>query len=300
VLLAVHGDRTDGFELLDALPAETKGVALPVIALTADGTPAVRHRALERGAQDFITKPFDHEELLLRVRNTMDMRSVTARLRRANDDLEARVVHRTFELEQSRLEMLDRLALAAEFRDDDTGEHTRRVARTAMLLAERIGLPPEQTQVIGLAAPLHDVGKIAIPDAILLKPGTLTADEVAVVQRHTIVGGQILAGSSSEILNVAADIALHHHERWDGCGYPARLRGRQIPVAARIVAIADVFDALTHERPYKRPWPVERAVREIASESGAHFDPDIAAAFAGLEHDRLLSLVARPGDDFHG
>ena len=194
------------------------------------------------------------------------------------------------ELEDSRMETMRRLALAAEYRDDGTHQHTERVARTAMLLARELELTPATVTLMEQAAPLHDLGKLAIPDAILLKPGKLTEEEFEEVKRHTTVGAAILSGSSSEVLRLAEEIALTHHEWWDGGGYPSGLDGDAIPISGRIVAVADVFDALTHARPYKQAWPVREAVAEIVRLAGSQFDPAVVRAFGEI-HAR--GLVAR-------
>jgi putative two-component system response regulator len=291
VMLDLHMPEPDGLELLRLLPEETRGVPLPVIMLTADTSREARRSALAAGARDFVTKPFDPDEVSLRVGNLLQTRSLAAALRRHRDELEQRVARRTEELELARLETLERLAVAAEFRDDDTGEHTRRVARTACLLARVMRVPDEDVERLALAAPLHDVGKIAVPDAVLLKPGSLTRAEYQLVQRHVVVGGEILGGSSSPVLRTAAEIALHHHERWDGRGYPAGLTGNEVPLLARLVAVADVYDALTHRRPYKEAWPVDAAVGEILEQAAGHFDPDVVAAFATLDHAALAAPV---------
>jgi putative two-component system response regulator len=194
------------------------------------------------------------------------------------------------ELEASRLETLQRLALAAEYRDDGTRQHTERVARTSRAISERLGLPADQTSLIYRAAPLHDVGKLAIPESILLKPGRLTSREFEQVKGHTTTGGAILAGSSSQVLQTAEEIALTHHEWWNGHGYPAGLAGEEIPVSGRIVAVADVFDALTHERPYKDAWPIDQAVDEIRSLRGSQFDPDVVDVFMELDPDAMVNL----------
>jgi putative two-component system response regulator len=198
---------------------------------------------------------------------------------------------RTSELEQSRVEALERLALAAEYRDDDTQEHAKRIGRTATLLAERLGVASDDRDRLARAAPLHDVGKIAIPDAILLKPGKLTDQEFDAMKEHAAIGARILGGSASELLRMAEEIARTHHERWDGTGYPSGLRGDEIPLVGRIVAVADVFDALTHVRPYKEAWTVDRAVVEIVAQSGRHFDPRVVDAFMELDHQSLLSRL---------
>ncbi len=207
--------------------------------------------------------------------------------------LESMVTQRTRALEDSRLETLQRLALATEYRDDDTHEHTERVGRNSALIARQLGLPEETAALIRRAAPLHDIGKIGIPDAILLKPGELTPGELRQMQEHTTIGAKILTHPRFAILQMARSIALTHHERWDGGGYPRGLRGKEIPLSGRIVAVADVFDALTHERPYKDAWPVEEAVAEIERLSGRRFDPHVVRAFAALDHQSLLEPVER-------
>jgi PAS domain S-box-containing protein len=196
--------------------------------------------------------------------------------------LEASVRERTQDLERAQLETLQRLAIASEYRDDDTGLHTKRVGLTAGRIATELGLPPEQVQVLLRAAPLHDVGKIGIGDSILLKPGKLTAEEFETMKQHTVIGSKMLSDSTSAWLQMAEEIALTHHERWNGQGYPQGLCGEDIPLVGRIVAVADVFDALTHERPYKPAWPVAEAINEIQLQSGTQFDPAVVSAFLAL------------------
>jgi len=202
--------------------------------------------------------------------------------------LERTVIERTGELEQARLETLQRLALAAEYRDDDTHQHTERVGHASMLIARQLGLPDQMVQTIRDAAPLHDVGKLGVSDGLLLKPGELTAQEFQIMQQHTMVGAVILAGSSSCVLQMAEQIALTHHERWDGSGYPDGLAGEDIPLTARITALADAFDAMTHARPYKDAEPVDVVLAEIRRSSGTHFDPAVVTAFLTLDHVTLL------------
>lgn len=203
-------------------------------------------------------------------------------------------VHVYQALEQARLETLARLALAAEYRDDHSHEHTERVARTAALLAERLGLPQVEVQRLRQAAPLHDIGKLAVSDAILLKPGRLTTDELEQVRRHPRAGAAILSGSSYDVLRLAEEIALTHHEWWDGSGYPAGLRGDAIPLSGRLVAVADVFDALAHDRPYKRAWPLAAAAAEISLLGGRQFDPAVVAAFRQLDPRELVRHAGLP------
>ena len=217
--------------------------------------------------------------------------------RQQRDELERLVADRTRDVQAARFENLRRLALAAEYRDDDTHQHTERVGTLAMLLAERLGLPPDVVEHIRHAAPLHDVGKLGVPDAILLKPGRLTERERARMQMHTTMGATILAGSTFPILRLGEEIALTHHERWDGEGYPHQLAGEDIPIAGRIVAIADVFDALTHSRPYKEAWPLQDAVDEIVRYAGSQFDPGVVAAFLQLHREGAVRPLVETGPE---
>jgi putative two-component system response regulator len=290
VVLDLHMPGIDGMGLMRRLAPIAGGrTGVPFLVVTGDGNEEIKRRALETGARDFLTKPVSPSELLLRVRNLLEVQQLHRQLREQNTSLEQQVTQRTHELERARLEVVGRLALAAEYRDDDTQEHAWRIGRTCGLLAEVIGLDVQQTRLLRRAAPLHDLGKIGIPDALLLKPGRLTEQEFAEMQTHTTIGAEILSGSTSSLLGLAEQIALSHHEHWDGCGYPAGLRGAEIPVAGRITAIADVFDALTHARPYKRAWPVDDAVDEVLGQRGRQFDPNLLDAFASLDHAALLT-----------
>jgi putative two-component system response regulator len=300
VLLDLHMPEMDGFELMERLRSiNGEGRGVPFLVLTADATEETKRRALSVGARDFLTKPLDHIELLLRVRNLLQVQQLQDRLHEQNANLEVEVAERTRDLEQARLEILERLALAAEYRDDDTQEHAWRIGRSCALLAVELGLPDAEVELIRRAAPLHDIGKIGIPDAILLKPGKLTDAEFEVMKTHTTIGAEILSGSHSPLLRLAERIALTHHERWDGRGYPGGLIGEEIPLVGRIVAVADVFDALTHQRPYKQAWPVGQAVAEILGQAGRQFDPSAVEAFSMLDHPTLLSRVREwePADE---
>lgn len=287
LLLDLQMPEPDGFAILDALASgPARAVPLPVLVLTADITVDARRRALSAGASDFVSKPFDLDEVRLRVGHLLQARRLQTELLASNRLLEERVRDRTRDLERSRLEVLERLALAAEYRDDDTYRHTERVGRTTALLARRLGLPADEAALLRRAAPLHDIGKVAVPDRILLKPGRLTPEEFETMKEHTSAGARILAGSTSPLLRMAEVIAASHHERWDGSGYPAGLTGEAIPLHGRLVAVADVFDALTHARPYKAAMPVGEALAEMDGMAGS-FDPRIKAAFDDLDHRGL-------------
>jgi putative two-component system response regulator len=289
VLLDLHMPGLDGFGVLKQLEPEIAGATyLPIVMLTGDATAAAKQRALSLGAKDFVVKPFDSHEVVLRINNMLETRLMHLRLQQQNQWLEKRVQERTHELGQAQIETLDRLARAAEFRDDDTGQHTRRVGRVSAVLARKLGMDETAVGLISLAAPLHDVGKIGIPDQILLKPGRLSAEEFATVKTHTRIGAEILSGGRTALLRMAEQIALGHHERWDGGGYPDGRQGEAIPLAARIVAVADFFDALSHGRPYRGPWPCEEVVAEIEKEAGRHFDPRVVEIFLQLPHRDLM------------
>jgi len=282
VLLDLHMPGMDGYAVLAALRASGGDKQfLPVIVLTADMTPEAKRRALSLGANDFLAKPFDIQEVLLRIGNLLEMRSLHLNQLRQNELLETRVAERTSELAGAQVEILDRLARAADFRDDVTGQHARRVGVNAAALASALDLPAGEVEAYRLAAPLHDIGKIGVPDAILLKPGPLTAEEFDVIRRHATIGAEILSGSHFRILQLAEEVARFHHERWDGRGY-AGLAGPGIPLGGRVVAVADVFDALVHERPYKEAWPADRVIAQILSDRGKAFEPRIVDVFADL------------------
>jgi putative two-component system response regulator len=292
VLLDLRMPKMDGFELMEQLTGLAGGRGrVPFLVLTGDATEETRRRALSSGARDFLTKPFSQTELLLRVGNLLEVQQLHDQLRKQNASLEREVSERTRDLEQARLEILARLTVASEYRDDGTQEHAWRIGRTCARLARGLRLPDREVELLGRASPLHDIGKLGIPEAILLKPGKLTDEEFEQVKTHTTIGAGILSGSQSPLLGLAEQIALTHHERWDGAGYPHHLHGDEIPLAGRIVAVADVFDALTHERPYKQPWPVEQATAEVLSQRGRQFDPDVVDAFSALDHPALLSRV---------
>jgi putative two-component system response regulator len=278
ILLDLHMPHLDGLSVMDNLNEIVEASYLPILMLTGDIAPEARREALARGAKDFVNKPFDNDEVLLRIRTLLETRFLYLQIQSHNQMLEAKVRERTRELESAQIEIIERLALAAEFRDDNTGQHTERVGQMAALLAKEMALPDSQVALIRRAAPLHDVGKLGVPDTILLKLGRLTDEEFAVVKTHTIIGARILSGSRFPILRLAEEIAFNHHERWDGDGYAGIARDA-IPLAGRIVAVADVFDALTQKRPYKPAWTVDDAVAEIDRQRGRQFDPMLVDAF---------------------
>jgi putative two-component system response regulator len=280
LLLDLMMPHKSGFEVMEHLkPLILTADYLPILVLTADATPEVKRQALAAGAMDFLTKPFDTAEVLLRINNLLKTRMLHLQLCEQNHILDDKVRERTLRLEESQLEILERLAAAAEYRDDATGKHTKRVGQISGMIAYVLQLPAAEVELIRQAAPLHDVGKIGIPDSILLKPGKLTCDEFDMMKTHTTIGARMLANGRSALIQMAECIALSHHERWDGTGYPGRIKGEEIPLVGRIVTLADVFDALTHERPYKAAWPVHEALAEIERQSGQQFDPHVTAAF---------------------
>jgi len=288
VLLDLHMPQLDGFGVLEAIrPQLTGGSYLPVLMLTGDSTNETKRRALVSGAKDFLTKPFDATEAILRIGNLLETRSLYTTIRKQNDLLEERINERTRELEEAQVEILQRLAAAAEFRDDDTGEHTHRVGHLAALLATGVGLPAARIDLIRRAAPLHDVGKIGVPDSILLKPGRLTHEERRIMQTHAMIGAAMLAGGHSPLVQTAERIARSHHERWDGKGYPDGHAGERIPIEARLVAVADFLDAMTHKRPYRPAWSIEKTVAKIIAERGGHFDPVVVDAVLAIVGDEV-------------
>lgn len=292
ILLDLRMPNLDGFGVMERVTPLIRdaGTYLPILVLTADVSPETKRRALSAGANDFLTKPFDPSEVELRLRNLLSTRSLHLQLRNHAETLEQKVHDRTRELEEARLEILERLAVAAEYRDDETGRHTGRVGRACALLARTMGLPPLDVELIRRAAPLHDIGKIGVPDAILLKPARLTPEEFGVMQQHTVIGARILSGSRVPLLQVAEQIALSHHERWDGSGYPQGLVAEDIPLVGRILSIVDVFDALVSQRPYKRAWTHDEALAGLETERALHFDPRVLDAFLSMYASEGASL----------
>jgi putative two-component system response regulator len=288
ILLDFHMPGMTGLEVLGSIGHRIHGAdSLPVLIVTSDPTAERRYECLAAGARDFLNKPIDQIELLLRVRTHLVTRHLQRRAVRRAEELDDAVRARTAELEEARLESLTILAAVSEYHDDDTHQHTQRVGVIAADLAQSLGLPISFLDAIRRAAPLHDLGKVAIPQQILLKPGPLTDDERSEMMRHVRFGAEMLAAARSPVLRLAAEIAVSHHERWDGNGYLAGLAGEDIPLSGRITSVADVFDALTHERPYKAAWERDRALEEIASQAGRQFDPAVVQALLGLDSDAL-------------
>lgn len=251
---------------------------------------------LASGAKDFVSKPFERLEVLFRARNILEVRLLHKQLINHNEILEQKVMKRTAQLAEAQLKLIECLGKAAEFRDNETGMHVIRMSRASHLLAKTMGLPSEDCELILHASPMHDIGKIAIPDDVLLKPSQLKGDEWTKMKTHAEIGAEILESYDSELMQLAAVIARTHHERWDGSGYPAGLKREEIPLCTRIVSVCDVFDALTSTRPYKEAWPTEKAVNYLFSESGKHFDPYVVMSFSHIVDDIVALRKEHPDE----
>lgn len=282
VLLDLNMPHLDGYQVMQLLQELDRPIMPPILVLTAQSSREFKLKALGLGARDFVTKPFDQAELLARVRNLLEAHLYQQSIYQEKDKFEKLVQERTRELHDTRLEIVRRLGRAAEYRDNETGFHIIRMSKIAALLGEAHGLDSYQCDLLLNAAPMHDIGKIGIPDHILLKPGKFEPEEWEIMKTHAQIGADILKGDESELLKMAGEIALTHHEKWDGSGYPNGLSGESIPLVGRITAIADVFDALTSDRPYKKKWPIDKAVRYIEEQVGRHFDPDLVGIFMEL------------------
>jgi len=296
ILLDIRMPHMDGFEVMAGLKEIHKEDYLPIIVLTAQRDMETRLRALESGAKDFLTKPFDRLEVLHRIENMLEVRYLYNEQSRQAEILEQKVQDRTKEISKTRLEIIQRLGRAGEYRDNETGMHVIRMSKSCHRLALSSGLSEGHAEQIFLASPMHDVGKIGIPDNILLKPGKLDDEEWVIMRSHTEIGGDIIGEHDSGLMIMAREIALTHHEKWDGSGYPNGLRADQIPIEGRIAAICDVFDALTSVRPYKEAWPVEKALALIQNESGKHFDPNLVEHFTTI-YDQILRIRDKYADD---
>lgn len=304
----------DGLQLLGLLQQSPQTRDIPFVILTGQSDSDLRRKALELGATDLLNKPADPEDVVARIRSALRLKSYQDELKHQNEVLEERVRVRTAELAESRLEVIWRLAKAAEFRDEDTGNHVMRVASYCRAIAEKLGCERDFVERLFLTSPLHDIGKIAVPDSILLKPGKLTDVEWVVMRSHAELGAKILQDDSKArqifhqfdgqensasrrdpLIEMAANIARTHHEKWDGSGYPRGLAGEEIPLEARIVAVADVYDALTSARPYKQPMSPEKSMSIIHEGAGKHFDPTVVTAFDAC-FDEIRSIQVRLAD----
>ena len=279
ILLDINMPHLDGFQVMHQLMALCDPLLPPIIILTAQNGRDYLLKALATGARDFISKPFDRTELLMRGRNLLDAQLAHRLVHDQKNTLEAMVRERTHELHNTRLQVIRRLGRAAEYRDNETGFHIIRMSQFSALLAHSLGWSDADCELLLNASPMHDIGKIGIPDNILLKPGKLDPAEFSIIQSHVTIGAELLDGDDSPLLQMAREIALYHHEKWDGTGYPHGLSGTAIPQSARIAAVADVFDALTSERPYKKAWTVEEAARHMQENAGRHFDPEVVEQF---------------------
>ncbi len=278
ILLDIMMPEMDGYEVCRRLKADPDTSKIPVIFVTAMSESIDEQRGFSVGAIDYVTKPINPDTVRARVRTHLA-------LSEQQRTCQAEVAKRTKELEESQRAAISMLGAAGHYNDNDTGNHIWRMAAYAARLAQAIHWPVEQTALLELAAPMHDTGKIGIPDAILKAPRKLSDEEMAIIKTHTTIGHSILSKNKTPLFKIAADIALNHHERWDGSGYPNALAGDKIPEAARITAICDVFDALTMKRAYKKAWPIEKAFETIQNESGAHFDPYLVESFLGIKEE---------------
>ena len=279
LILDLNMPYVNGFQVMAEVRNDKSDYYLPILILSNEEDKEKRYKALEFGANDFINKPFDTIEVLQRIRNLIEVRILHNQQRNQNIILEKKVEERTKELYQTQLDAIQRLARAIEYRDSETGMHIIRMSKYSACLAKEIGLSADKCEIIETASQLHDVGKIAIPDSILRKPGKLTPEEWAIMKTHTTIGGELLSGSSSKFLLMAKEIALTHHEKWNGTGYPKGLVAEEIPATGRICCISDVFDALTTQRPYKRAWTVDETKQELKNQKEISFDPAVVDCF---------------------
>ncbi len=305
ILLDIMMPKMDGLEVARRLKEEEETRIIPVVMVTALREVEDRVKALEAGADDFLTKPVDNTELRARVSSLLKVKAYNDHMRNHQEELEAEVARRTKQLQQAfekiktaSLDTIFRLSRAAEYKDEDTGAHIKRVSHYSATIAGEMGLSKGTVEAILYAAPMHDAGKIGIPDRILLKPGKLDPDEWEIMKQHTIIGAQLLERSDAEFIKLAEVIALTHHEKWDGSGYPKGLKGSEIPLVGRIATIADVFDALTSRRPYKGPFSLKKSFDIIGQSRGSHFDPEVVNAFFAAENE-ILSIKEQYKDQ-HG
>lgn len=298
ILLDLNMPELDGYGVLEQLNTATGGNPPPVLILTAQHNQSDRQRALDNGARDYVTKPFYTDELLSRVKNLLEMHIAQKFILQQNEFLDQKVRERTQAIQDTRLQVVRRLGRAAEYRDNETGLHIIRMSKVAFVLGKAAGMDAEECELLLNASPMHDIGKIGIPDHILLKPGKLSPEEWKTMKTHTRIGADILSGDDSDLMRMAHDIALTHHEKWDGTGYPGGISGEIIPLTGRITALADVFDALTSERPYKAAWSIDKAINYIQEQSGQHFDPELVRLFQKNlpEIIEIMEQYAEPDD----
>jgi putative two-component system response regulator len=287
VLVDYDMPHPNGLEFIQAFRCNPRNADVPIIMITALAERDIRYRALELGAADFLGKPVDIPEFRARMRNMLALSEGQKRLANHARWLASEVQRATSDIVAREKETINRLMRAAEFRDNETGMHIVRMGHFSAEIGRAFRLPEPQCEMLLMATPMHDIGKVATPDRILLKPGKLDADEWEIMKQHTVAGYEILKDSESELLQMAAQIALSHHEKFDGSGYPYGLSGEEIPLCGRICAVSDVFDALLSERPYKQAWPLERAIEEVERLSESHFDPALVGAF----HDALPRII---------
>ena len=293
-LLITHLDLPgmDGLEFIQRFRALEGCEEVPILMITANDQKQVRYRALDSGANDFLAKPVDKVEFLARAKNMLSLSAARRKLADRAEWLDSEVKKATAVIVQREQETVFRLCKAAEYRDPETGAHILRMAHYSRLIAKHLGLPEADQDLILQAAPMHDIGKVGITDNILLKPGRLTGPEFEIMKQHAEFGYELLHGSTSKVLQAGAEIARGHHEKFDGSGYPQGKKGEEIPLFSRIVAVADVFDALTSERPYKKAWTLEQAVDFLNTGAGTHFDPACVQAFLN-GFDEVLEIRDR-------
>jgi len=282
IVLDLIMPQLDGFQIIEQLSDFRKDHYLPILAVSEEKSSAFRIKALQAGATDFISQPYENIEIVSRIRNMVMMRILNLQVENQNKLLESKVQERTQELRATQLDIIRRLARAAEFRDTDTGDHIIRMSHYCARFGQTLGMDAQEVDLLFHASPLHDVGKIGIPDSILLKKGPLTPEEFEIMKTHTTIGAQMLAGSDSPVMKMAETIAWTHQEKWDGSGYPRHLKGHDIPLVGQICCICDVFDALTSERPYKKAWPVDKAIAEIINGRDRHFQPRLVDRFVEI------------------
>jgi len=303
ILLDVMMPGMDGFEVTRRVRQDDNNRLLPIILVTALRETEDRIKGIEAGCDDFLSKPVDKMELLARVQSLLKVKAYNDLISNYQKELESEVTRRTEELKHAferikaaSLDTIYRLSMASEYKDEDTGAHIKRMSRYCAAIARRMGLDESTIETILYATPMHDLGKIGIPDLILVKPAKLDPVEWEIMKLHTVIGAKILKGSDAEFIRLGETIARSHHEKWDGSGYPDGLKGVEIPIAGRIAAIADVFDALTSKRPYKEPFSVEKSLAIIREGRGSHFDPDVVDAFFAIQ-DEILTIKQQYGED---